>query len=143
MKTVAQILEDKGREVWSVEATASVYSALELMSAKNVGAVLVTDGGKPVGILSERDYARKVVLMKRLSRDTRVAEIMTPNPVCVRPDQSTEDCMALMTAKRFRHLPVVEDDAVVGLLSIGDVVKCVISEREFLIQQLENYIAGQ
>ena len=142
MKTVAQILEEKGNEVWSVPADASVYSALELMAEKNVGAVLVTEGGTPVGILSERDYARKVVLEKRLSRDTAASEIMTPNPVCVRPDQSIEDCMALMTAKRFRHLPVVQDDAVVGLLSIGDVVKSVISEREFLIRQLETYISG-
>ena len=142
MTTVAQILELKGRDVWSVEAGASVYSALELMSEKNIGAVLITEGGRPVGILSERDYARKVVLMKRVSRDTAAADIMTPNPVCVRPDQTIEECMALMTAKRFRHLPVVENDAVVGLLSIGDVVKSVISEREFLIRQLENYISG-
>lgn len=142
MKTVAQILAKKGRDVWSVEAGDSVYSALELMAQKNIGAVLVTEASKPVGILSERDYARKVVLMKRVSRDTAVSEIMTPNPVCVRPDQSIEDCMALMTAKRFRHLPVVEGDAVVGMLSIGDVVESMISEREFLIQQLENYITG-
>lgn len=142
MKTAAQVLDEKGHEVWSVSADASVYSALEMMAEKNIGAVLVTDDGKPVGILSERDYARKVVLKKRLSRDTEAAEIMTPNPVCVRPDQTMEECMALMTTKRFRHLPVLRDDVVVGLLSIGDVVKSVISEREYLIQQLETYISG-
>lgn len=142
MKTVTHILEEKGRDVWSVAADDSVYRALELMAEKNIGAVLVTDGGKPVGILSERDYARKVVLEERVSRDTACAEIMTPDPVCVRPNQTIEECMTLMTARRFRHLPVEEGDEVIGLLSIGDVVKAVISEREYLIRQLETYISG-
>lgn len=142
MKTVAQILQTKGSDVWSVESTATVYSALELMAERNVGAVLVTESGRPVGILSERDYARKVILAERVSRNTAAREIMTPKPVCVRPDQSAEECMALMTDKRIRHLPVLEGEAIVGLISIGDVVKSMLSEREFQIQQLENYIAG-
>lgn len=143
MKTVAQILADKGGTVWSLDASRTVYEALELMAEKNIGAVLVTENEEPVGILSERDYARKVVLRKRLSRDTEVSEIMTPDPVCVGPDQDIEACMAIMTAKRFRHLPVVEAGRLVGLVSIGDVVKSIISEREYLIQQLESYITGQ
>ena len=142
MKTVGQILDEKGRDLWSVALDDSVYSALELMAEKNIGAVLVMDGDQPVGILSERDYARRVVLEERVSRTTAVSEIMTPNPVLVRPEQSIEECMVLMTARRIRHLPVIDDDVLMGMLSIGDVVKAVISDREFLIQQLENYIAG-
>jgi CBS domain-containing protein len=142
MKTVEQILDKKGRDVWTVGVDDSVYSALELMAEKNVGAVLVVESEQPVGILSERDYARKVVLEDRVSRDTTVSEIMTPNPVGIRPDQSVEECMVLITARRIRHLPVIDDGVLVGMLSIGDVVKAVISEREFLIQQLENYITG-
>ncbi|MDX1643300.1 MAG: CBS domain-containing protein [Thermoanaerobaculia bacterium] len=143
MKTVAQILADKGSQVWSLDAGATVYEALELMAEKNVGAVLVIEDEKPIGILSERDYARKVVLRERVSRDTVVTEIMTPDPVCVAPDQDIEACMAIMTAKRFRHLPVVEEGRLIGIISIGDVVKSIISEREYLIQQLESYITGQ
>ncbi len=142
MKTVGQILDEKGRDLWSVALDDSVYSALELMAEKNIGAVLVMDGDQPVGILSERDYARRVVLEERVSRTTAVSEIMTPNPVLVRPEQSIEECMVLMTARRIRHLPVIDDGVLAGMLSIGDVVKAVISDREFLIQQLENYIAG-
>lgn len=143
MKTVEQILDEKGREIWTVGIEDSVYSALELMAEKNVGAVLVVDGEQPVGILSERDYARKVVLEKRVSRSTAVEEIMTPNPVGIRPGQTVEECMVLITARRIRHLPVIDEGKLVGMLSIGDVVKAMISEREFMIRQLENYIAGQ
>jgi IMP dehydrogenase len=121
----------------------SVYVALELMAEHNIGAVLVLEDGRPTGILSERDYARKIVLDDRASRDTPARDIMTADPICVRGEQTIDECMALMTAKRFRHLPVVRDDQVVGMLSIGDVVKAIISEREFVIQQLENYISGQ
>ncbi len=142
MKTVGQILDEKGRDLWSVALEDSVYSALELMAEKNIGAVLVMEGDQPVGILSERDYARRVVLEERVSRTTAVSEIMTPDPISVRPEQSIEECMVLMTARRIRHLPVIDDDVLMGMLSIGDVVKAVISDREFLIQQLENYIAG-
>jgi CBS domain-containing protein len=143
MKTVEQILDEKGREVWTVGVDDTVYSALELMAEKNVGAVLVVDGEQPVGILSERDYARKVVLEERVSRSTAVSEIMTPNPVGIRPGQTVEECMVLITARRIRHLPVIDEGKLVGMLSIGDVVKAMISEREFMIRQLENYIAGQ
>jgi CBS domain-containing protein len=143
MKTVRQLLEGKGDNVWSIHPDATVYEALTLMADKNIGAVLVIDErDNLVGILSERDYARKVILRGRLSRDTLVHEIMTERVVYVRPDQSIEDCMALMTDKRIRHLPVVDEGQVSGVISIGDVVKAIISEQEFVIEQLENYITG-
>ncbi|MDH3729979.1 MAG: CBS domain-containing protein [Acidimicrobiia bacterium] len=142
MKTAAHILADKGSEVWAVAPDDTVYSALELMASKGSGAVLVMDDGRLVGVLSERDYARKVILMDRSSKETPVADIMTARVSVVSPDRSTEECMALMTDKRIRHLPVVEGDEVVGVISVGDVVKAAISEREFLIEQLERYISG-
>jgi CBS domain-containing protein len=142
MTTVNQILRGKGKHVWSVAPHATVFEALTLMADKNVGAVLVVDAGCLVGILSERDYARKVILHGRSSRDTPVREIMTERVVCVRADATDEECMALMTAKRVRHLPVVEDDRVLGVISIGDVVKSIISEQQFVIEQLEHYISG-
>lgn len=143
MKTVSQLLQQKGHNIWSIAPDATVYDALELMADKNIGAVLVMDGENLVGILSERDYARKVILKARFSRDTLVREIMTEKVVCVRPDQSVEECMALMTDKRIRHLPVAEESKVIGVISIGDAVKAVISEQEFIIEQLENYISGK
>jgi CBS domain-containing protein len=143
MKTVRELLQAKGYEIWSVTPDDSVYDALRLMADKNVGAVLVTDAGNLVGILSERDYARKVILKGRTSKDTLVREIMTEKVVYVRPDQTTDECMALMTNKRVRHLPVIEDDRLIGIISIGDVVKAIMSEQEFMIQQLENYITGR
>ena len=121
---------------------ATVYNALELMAEKNVGAVLVMHANRLVGILSERDYARKVILHGKSSKDTPVREIMTERVVYVRPEQSAEDCMALMTDKRVRHLPVLQDDELIGVISIGDVVKSIISEQEFIIEQLERYISG-
>lgn len=142
MKTVQEILAAKGRDVWSVEAGTSVFDALQLMAEKNIGAVLVTEGDRPAGIMTERDYARKVVLHSRVSRETPVREIMVWNPVCVRPEQTVEDCMRIMTTKRFRHLPVTENDKLVGMVSIGDVVKAVISDQQYKIEQLEHYISG-
>jgi len=142
MTTVNQLLLIKGAEVHSIAPDASVYEALALMAEKNVGAVLVMEAGCLVGILSERDYARKVILYGRASRDTPVREIMTKRVVCVRPGQTAEQCMALMTEKRVRHLPVVNENRVVGVISIGDVVKSIISEQKFVIEQLENYITG-
>jgi CBS domain-containing protein len=142
VSTVKEILRTKGPEVWSMAPDATVYEALELMADKNVGAVLVMDANHLVGILSERDYARKVILHGKSSKDTSVREIMTPRVVYVRPEQTAEECMALMTDKRVRHLPVLEDDQVVGVISIGDVVKNIISEQEFIIEQLERYISG-
>jgi len=141
MITVRDLLRRKGSDVWSIEPERSVLDALRLMAEKKIGAVLVVRDERPVGILSERDYARKVVLLDRTSEATRVEEIMSPDPVCVRPDQTVEDCMAVMTARRFRHLPVVEDDRVIGLISIGDVVKRRIAEAEFEARAMREYIA--
>jgi CBS domain-containing protein len=142
MTTVSQLLQAKGSDVWSVMPGTSVYDALALMAEKNIGALLVLDGDELAGIFSERDYARKVVLRGKSSKDTPVSQIMTSKVVCVRPDQSIEECMALMTDKRIRHLPVLEDNRVTGVISVGDVVKAVISEQSFIIEQLENYITG-
>lgn len=142
MRTVKDILRTKGYDVCSIVGDATVYDALKLMADKNIGAVLVMDADRLVGILSERDYARKVILHGKSAEDTAVAEIMTEKVVYVRPEQTTDDCMALMTDKRVRHLPVLEDDQVLGVISIGDVVKSIISEQEFVIEQLEQYITG-
>jgi len=142
VSTVKEILRAKGPEVWSITPDATVYDALKLMADRNVGAVLVMDANHLVGILSERDYARKVILHGKSSKDTLIQEIMTERVVYVRPEQTTEECMALMTDKRVRHLPVLEDDLVIGIVSIGDVVKSIISEQGFLIEQLEHYISG-
>ncbi|MDJ0790932.1 MAG: CBS domain-containing protein [Acidimicrobiia bacterium] len=140
-RTVAQLLEAKDPAVWSVRSDVTVYAALESMADKNVGALLVIDDGVLVGILSERDYARKVILMDRGSRETAVSEIMSRDPVTVAPSATTGECMQLMTDNRFRHLPVV-DGQVVGIISIGDVVRAVIDEQQFMIDQLEGYITG-
>jgi CBS domain-containing protein len=142
MQSVRDILKKKGSEICSVSPGASVYDALKLMAEKNIGAVLVLDAGRPVGILSERDYARQVILKGKSSKETPVREIMTSRVVFVRPEQNIEECMALMTDKRIRHLPVIADAKVIGVVSIGDVVKAVISEKEFRITQLENYITS-
>jgi CBS domain-containing protein len=142
MKTVQQILRHKGSMVWSVTPETMVYEALRLLAEKDVGALLVLEGGRLVGIISERDYARKVVLKGKSALDTPVKEIMTGRVMCVRPDQTVEECMALVTQKRIRHLPVIVDDQVVGVVSIGDLVKATIDEKDFLIKQLENYITG-
>lgn len=140
MKTVAQVLESKAQEVVSVSPESSVYDALAQMAERQVGAVLVLERGMLVGILSERDYARKVVLLGKTSRDTTVREIMTDRVVCVRPTHMLDECMALMTDKRVRHLPVLDGNQVTGVISIGDVVKEMIAEQKFIIEQLEHYI---
>ena len=142
MEYVNQLLKGKGQDIWSVTPDTPVFEALELMAEKNCGAVLVLKEDKLVGILSERDYARKVILKGKSSKDTPVKSIMSSHVVCIRTDQTVDDCMALMTDKRIRHLPVLEKEKLVGVISIGDVVKAVISEQEFLIHQLENYISG-
>ncbi len=142
MKTIRRLLEGKGHDIVSARPDTFVYEALELMAEHNIGALLVLDGDNLVGIFSERDYARKVVLKGKSSRDTVLGEIMSKKVACVGADQTIEECMALMTDKRIRHLPVLENDQLVGVISIGDVVKAVISEQEFLISQLENYITG-
>ncbi len=142
MKTVAHILKDKGSEVWSVRPGDSVFQALQLMADKGLGAVLVIEGNDLMGIMSERDYARKVILHDLSSKGTPVSEIMTSRVVVVPLERTVEECMAVMTDKHVRHLPVVDGDSVVGVVSIGDVVKAVISEHEFMIEQLERYIQG-
>jgi CBS domain-containing protein len=143
MTSVAHLLHAKGHAAWAIPPDASVYEAIKLMADKEVGALLVMEGQRLVGIVSERDYARKVILQGKSSRDTPVREIMTGKVFYVRPDQTVEDCMALMTAHRIRHLPVLDDDRVIGVVSIGDLVKAVISEQEVRIQQLEQYITGR
>jgi CBS domain-containing protein len=143
MKSVAEILRSKpDQTVHSIAPGASVYDALRLMADKNIGALLVVDGGKIVGILSERDYARKVVLMDRSSKQTAVHEVMTSSVMYARPDQTNEECMALMTDNRLRHLPVIDNGRLLGLVSIGDLVKDIISEQQFTIEQLQHYIQG-
>lgn len=142
MTTIDVILAKKGNQVWSIEPSAQVFAALELMAEKNVGALLVLNGQKIVGIMSERDYARKVMLKGKSSKSTPVSEIMTAEVLYVTPSQSVEECLALMTNKKIRHLPVLENDELVGIISIGDVVIEMISEKELLIEQLENYIKG-
>lgn len=142
MATVAQILKTKSNQaVHSVAPASSVFDALKLMAAKNIGALLVSEGGKVAGIFTERDYARKIILMGKSSKDTPIREVMTAEVLFVRPDQTSEECMALMTENRMRHLPVMDQGKLTGLVSIGDLVKDVISEQKFLIQQLEQYIA--
>jgi len=143
MKIVKDILQAKGHEVWSISPDRSVYDALTLMAEKNVGALVVMERDRVIGMISERDYARNVILKGKSSKELAVQEIMTSRVVCVRPEQTMEECMELMTDKHIRHLPVLDDEKrLVGLISIGDVVKAIIVEKEFIIGQLEDYITG-
>ena len=143
MKTsIRSILKEKGSKVYAVRPDSTVYDALKTMADTNVGALLVMDGGRLAGIVSERDYARKVILKGRSSLDTRVEDIMSTRVICARPEQSVEECMGLMTAKAVRHLPVLDHKEVVGIVSIGDLVKAIIGEQQHIIEQLENYIHG-
>ena len=143
MATVRQLLNTKGNEIWSIAPQATAYEALQIMSEKDVGALLVVVKGKLVGIFSERDYARKVILKGKSSKDTQVGQLMSYEVFSIEPQSTIEDCMALMTAKRVRHLPVMENNRLIGIVTIGDVVKQAIADREFLIQQLQKYIAGE
>ncbi len=142
--TVKQILQSKsgGSQVWSTSPSSTVYEALQLMAEKDIGALVVIEAGKLVGIFSERDYARKVILQGRTSRVTLVRDVMTPQVICIHQNQSAEECMAIMTDKHIRHLPVLDGDRMIGLVSIGDVVKAIISQQGFEIQQLQTYITG-
>jgi CBS domain-containing protein len=142
MNFVIEILKTKGRDVWTVSPDSTVYDALQVMADKNVGALMVLERDEVVGVFSERDYARKIILKGKASKDTLVKEIMSTELVWVRPDQTIEVCMNLMTNKRIRHLAVLDEGRLVGVISIGDVVKAIISEQEFTIQQLEHYITG-
>jgi CBS domain-containing protein len=143
MKKVRNILQAKGNMIFSVEPSVTVYSAIELMSQRNIGGLLITDGaGTLVGIFTERDYARKLILKGKSSKETLIGELMTKNPITVSMDNTVEDCMQLMTDKKFRHLPVVEAGKLVGMISIGDVVRFIIEEQKGIIEDLEHYIAG-
>src|SRR6202161_4103832 len=142
MQTVSQLLRGKGNQIFSVAPTDSVLQAIEIMATRHVGALLVMDQGRLIGIISERDYARKVILKNRSSHDTPVSNIMTAPPVTVAPEETVYRCMEIMTEKRFRHLPVVKQGEVLGMLSIGDLVKAVIEDQNQRIEQLEHYIAG-
>jgi CBS domain-containing protein len=142
MGHVRNILQSKGHSIFSVEPTITVYDALELMFEKNIGALLVTNNEKFVGIFTERDYARKLILKGKSSRDTLISDIMTRQPVTVTEDDTIEDCMKIMTNKFIRHLPVLCGDKLTGLISIGDVVKYIIEEQKFIIENLEEYITS-
>ena len=142
MTTIAGVLGTKGTDIWSITPDTSVYDAIAMMAEKGVGALLVVDTDSLAGIVSERDYARKVILKGRSAESTPVSEIMTPEVYYIRPQQSVEEGLALMTAKRIRHLPVMDDGRLIGIVSIGDLVKSIISDQEFLIHQLETYITG-
>lgn len=141
--SVSQLLRRKGGGVYTTYPGATVYEALQYMAEKNIGALLVIEGGKLAGIFSERDYARKVILQGKTSHVTHVREIMTDKVFFVRPEDTIEECMALMTAQHIRHLPVLSNDEIVGIISIGDVVKAVIDEQGFVIEQMANYITGE
>jgi CBS domain-containing protein len=140
--SVRHILKQKGSHVFSIGPDETVYAAIKLMATEDVGSLAVLDDGKLVGIITERHYARNVFLKGRASPQTRVGDVMEREVVCVRPDQSVEECMAIMTARRVRHLPVIHDGQLQGIVSIGDIVKSIISKREFVIEQLEHYIQG-
>jgi len=142
VRNVRDILRDKGTAVYSISPDASVYDALRLMAEKNVGSLLVLEGDRMAGMISERDYARKIVLKDKLSKETKVKEIMTTEVFTVTPDMDLDECMEIMTDKRLRHLPVVENDRVLGIVSIGDIVKGIIDHKESVIEQLESYIKG-
>jgi CBS domain-containing protein len=141
MPSILQVLASKGSQVWSISPDATVYAGLTLMADKNIGALLILENDRPVGIMSERDYARKIILEGRSSRDTKIRSIMTTRLAWVDPNDSVEHAMALMTREHIRHLPVMAGDSVLGLVSIGDLVKAMINQQQFTIEQLERYIA--
>ena len=142
MKTVGQILNTKGYDVWTIDQNATVYDALKLMAEKNVGALVALKDQSWVGIFSERDYARKIILEGKHSQDTLVKEVMSENPICCSPEMTIEECMTLMTERHIRHLPVADGNRHVGLISIGDVVKAIMVEQQGTISDLSSYITG-
>lgn len=141
MPSILQVLASKGSRVWSISPDATVFAGLTLMADKNIGALLIVENDRPVGIMSERDYARKIILEGRSSRDTKIRSIMTTRLVRVHPSDTVEHAMGLMTREHIRHLPVMDGDSVLGLVSIGDLVKAMINQQQFTIEQLERYIA--
>ena len=140
MTTLKILLKGKGHDVWSVHPDDTVLDAIKMLAEKDIGALIVIKDDKPVGIFTERDYARNVYLKGKSSLDTAVRDVMVAPVICVKPDQTVDECMALMTAKRFRHLPIMDGDELVGMVSIGDLVKSVIAEQQFTIEQMEQYI---
>lgn len=143
MDTVRELLKNKGSEIWTISPMSTVFQALELMAERDIGALPVVENGRLVGIFSERDYARKVILKGRTSKDTTVSELMTQTVFYVNPDSTLEECMALMTSRQIRHLPVLDKERLVGIVTLGDVVKRIISRQEFTIQELERYVKGE
>ena len=143
MRTIRDILQEKGFDVYAITPESTVYQALQLMAEKNVGALMVMTGDTVEGLISERDYARKIVLKGRFSRDVPVTEIMNREMVRIDPEEDVEGCMQLMTHKRERHLPVFANDRLIGIISIGDIVKAIIEHKEEIIEQLEDYIKGK
>jgi CBS domain-containing protein len=142
METIDDLLRTKGRKVFSIAPDTSVYEAVALMADKDIGALMVMEGGRPLGLITERDYSRNVILKGRSSKDTAVKEVMTTPVIGVQPDQRLEECMAIMTEKRVRHLPVMSGKELVGIVSIGDLVKAVVAEQKFVIDQLMSYITS-
>jgi CBS domain-containing protein len=142
MNTIGQLLESKGKDIWSIVPNATVFEALRIMAQNNVGALLVIDKGKLVGIFSERDYARKVILEGKSSKDTAVGELMTKDVYYIDPKNTLHESMAVMTARHIRHMPVLDKDRLAGMVTLGDVVKQIIAEQEFTIRELEKYISG-
>ena len=142
MTTVKHVLDQKGYDVYFIHPDASVFDAIKMMAENNIGSLVVLDDGKLVGLIAERHYAREIILRGRTSRGTLVRDIMSKEVICARPDQPVEECMAMMTAKGVRHLPVLEHGRLVGIVSIGDMVKSVISDQKFMIEQLEHFIQG-
>jgi len=142
MKRIQTLLKKKGYDVWSIAPDASVYDAIHLMAEKAVGALIVMDGPKLVGVISERDYARKIILEGRSSENTKISEIMSSEVITTGPDNKIEECMAIMTERRIRHLPVLDGNEVLGVISLGDLVKYIIAEQQFVIEQMERYING-
>lgn len=142
MRLVKNILDSKGTDIWCIGSEDSVLDAIKMMADRRIGALLVIDDENLTGIISERDYARKVILKGRSSENTKVSEIMSSDLICMSPDDSVENCMAIMTEKHIRHLPIIRDEKVVGMVSIGDLVKSIIEEQTYTIKQLEMYITG-
>ena len=140
MTTLKMLLKGKGHDIWSVHPDDTVLDAIKMLAEKDIGALIVIKDDKPVGIFTERDYARNVYLKGKSSLDTAVRDVMVAPVICVKPDHTVDECMALMTAKRFRHLPIMDGDELVGMVSIGDLVKSVIAEQQFTIEQMEQYI---
>ncbi len=142
MKTLKMLLDEKGRDVWSIEPDDTVFNAIKLMAEKGIGALAVLKSDRLIGMITERDYARKVILKEKSSQATSVGDIMATKVIYARADQSVDECMAVMTEKRVRHLPVFEEGKLIGIVSIGDLVKAIIAEQQFVIEQLEQYISG-